>query len=120
MTEKPSRRSLAAILAVARDRVAAVRARVREIERASAAAAAPPSFEAALRGDRVGVIAEVKRRSPSAGTIREALDPVSHARAYVAGGAVALSVLTEEQHFGGSLEDLRRVAAAVSVPAAFA
>jgi indole-3-glycerol phosphate synthase len=64
----------------------------------------------------VGLIAEVKRRSPSQGTIRGDLDPVAHARAYVRGGAMAISVLTEETHFGGSLEDLSLVAAAVSVP----
>jgi indole-3-glycerol phosphate synthase len=64
----------------------------------------------------VGLIAEVKRRSPSQGAIRTDLDPVQHARAYVRGGAVAVSVLTDEAHFGGSLQDLERVAAAVRVP----
>src|SRR5207237_4192425 len=48
--------------------------------------------------------------------IREDLDPVAHARAYTQGGAVAISVLTDELHFGGSLDDLARVARAVSVP----
>lgn len=67
-------------------------------------------------GPAVGVIAEVKRRSPSQGAIREDLDPVAHARAYARGGAVAVSVLTDEAHFGGSIEDLARVAAAVTVP----
>jgi indole-3-glycerol phosphate synthase len=62
------------------------------------------------------LIAEVKRRSPSQGTIRTDLDPVEHARAYLRGGATAVSVLTEGEHFGGSLEDLSRVAAAVPVP----
>jgi len=62
------------------------------------------------------VIAEVKRRSPSQGAIREDLDPVAHARAYVRGGAVAISVLTDEVHFGGSIDDLRSVAAAVPAP----
>jgi indole-3-glycerol phosphate synthase len=64
----------------------------------------------------MGVIAEVKRRSPSQGAIREDLDPVAHARGYALGGAVAVSVLTDEAHFGGSIDDLRRVAAAVTVP----
>jgi indole-3-glycerol phosphate synthase len=64
----------------------------------------------------VGVIAEVKRRSPSQGAIREDLDPVAHARAYVRGGAVAVSVLTDEPHFGGSIDDLRSVAAAITAP----
>jgi indole-3-glycerol phosphate synthase len=67
-------------------------------------------------GSALGVIAEVKRRSPSAGAIRTDLDPVRHAQAYVRGGAVAISVLTDELHFGGSLEDLSLVAQAVAVP----
>ena len=62
------------------------------------------------------MIAEVKRRSPSQGAIREDLDPVVHAAAYERGGAVAVSVLTDEAHFGGSIEDLRRVAASITVP----
>ena len=64
----------------------------------------------------LAVIAEVKRRSPSAGDIDEALDPIAQARAYVEGGAAAISVLTEPDHFGGSLDDLRRVRATVDVP----
>jgi indole-3-glycerol phosphate synthase len=64
----------------------------------------------------VGVIAEVKRRSPSAGFLRTNLDPVGHARAYAAGGAIGISVLTETAHFGGTLEDLSRVAEAVALP----
>src|SRR5256885_3204623 len=64
----------------------------------------------------VGVIAEVKRRSPSAGTIREDLDPVDAERSYQGGGALAISVLTDQPPFGGSSEDLVCVAAAVSVP----
>jgi indole-3-glycerol phosphate synthase len=74
-------------------------------------------FERGLHGTSIGVIAEIKRRSPSAGDIRKDLDPVTLGKAYVAGGAVALSVLTEGRHFGGSLEDLHRVTRAVAVPA---
>jgi indole-3-glycerol phosphate synthase len=62
------------------------------------------------------VIAEIKRRSPSAGDIQPELDPVAHASAYARGGAVGISVLTDPDHFGGSLDDLERVAAAVTVP----
>ena len=63
------------------------------------------------------VIAEVKRSSPSAGRIADASDdPIRRARAYAAGGATAISVLCEPHWFGGSLVDLERVRAAVSVP----
>jgi len=112
-----TRASLSSILSFTRERVAALRPRARELERAAAAARSPVPFHAALHGTSIGVIAEVKRRSPSAGDIRGDLDPVTHAQAYVAGGAVALSVLTDERHFGGSLEDLERVVQAVPVPA---
>lgn len=87
------------------------------MERAAAEAGSPIPFGPALQGTSIGVIAEVKRRSPSVGAIKEDLDPVVHARAYVAGGAIALSVLTEERHFGGALQDLERVARAIPVPA---
>jgi len=107
---------LDAILMATRDRVASLRTQARELERRAAAAPEPRPFARALAGRDVGVIAEVKRRSPSAGAIREDLDPVAHARAYTQGGAVAISVLTDELHFGGSLEDLARVASAVPVP----
>ncbi len=104
------------LLTVARQRVAALRSTRRELERRARAAAPPPPFGARCHDGSIGVIAEVKRRSPSAGAIHEALDPVAHARAYAAGGAVGISVLTEPVHFGGSLEDLRRVTAAVPLP----
>ena len=64
------------------------------------------------------VIAEVKRRSPSKGDLADIPDPAALARRYAAGGAAAISVLTEERRFGGSLDDLRAVRAAVDVPAA--
>jgi len=65
----------------------------------------------------VALIAEVKRRSPSKGSIAPALDAATQARAYVDGGASAISVLTEPSHFGGSTSDLAAVKAAVSVAA---
>jgi indole-3-glycerol phosphate synthase len=65
---------------------------------------------------RAGLIAEVKRASPSKGAINLALDPVSLALSYQRGGAAAVSVLTDRVHFGGSLDDLRAVRLAVALP----
>ncbi len=72
--------------------------------------------ESVLRGGGVRVIAEVKRASPSAGELAAIPDPADLARAYEAGGAHCISVLTEERHFRGSLADLVAVRAAVDVP----
>ena len=69
-----------------------------------------------FRGRGSSVIAEVKRRSPSKGDLADIPDPAALAREYAAGGAAAISVLTEQRRFGGSLDDLRAVRAAVDVP----
>lgn len=70
----------------------------------------------ALRVPGSSVIAEVKRRSPSKGALADIPDPTVLAKEYAAGGAAAISVLTEQRRFGGSLADLRAVRAAVDVP----
>lgn len=75
-----------------------------------------PDAMAALRAPGVRVIAEVKRRSPSAGSIAAAPDPVAVAATYARAGAAAISVLTEPLHFGGALSDLEQVARAVQTP----
>jgi indole-3-glycerol phosphate synthase len=73
-------------------------------------------FRDALSGPGIAVIAEFKRRSPSAGALREAPDVRELAGAYERGGASAISVLTEGPHFGGSLEDLRAARGACGLP----
>ncbi|HSL55196.1 MAG TPA: indole-3-glycerol phosphate synthase TrpC, partial [Pyrinomonadaceae bacterium] len=73
-------------------------------------------FRSALQADGINIIAEFKRRSPSKGIIHDGANPIEIARAYQAGGAVAMSVLTEEDYFDGSLDDLRRVKASVDLP----
>lgn len=73
------------------------------------------SFLGALREPGLAIIAEVKRKSPSLGAIAD-LEPLAAAQAYVRGGAAALSVLTEPNHFGGDLGHLQQVAAGVSLP----
>ena len=85
--------------------------------RAALADVAPPRDPMpALRSATSSVIAEVKRRSPSKGDLAPIPDPTVLARHYEAGGAAAISVLTEERRFGGSLDDLRAVRAAVDTP----
>ena len=85
--------------------------RARSLDRAPALPFAP-----ALRGSSIKVIGEVKRASPSKGAIALGLDAAAQAAHYVAGGAAAISVLTEPSRFGGSLADLEHVSARVSVP----
>jgi indole-3-glycerol phosphate synthase/phosphoribosylanthranilate isomerase len=83
------------------------------------AAPAPRPFAPALRPESdapARLIAEVKRASPSKGLLAERFEPVARARAYAAGGAAAISVLTEPDFFLGSLDDLSAVRAAVDLP----
>lgn len=108
--------SLDQILRSTRGGLDQVHARRGTLERDVAASRVPPSFRAALQQPSVGVIAEVKRRSPSAGAIREDLDPEERAALYAGHGAAAISVLTDGPYFGGSVEDLRTVARHSSIP----
>src|SRR5213592_1831804 len=102
------------ILARTRQTVAVAQQRLpfEALEQLAAAAPAPRDFWGSLQtrvtASGVSCIAEFKRRSPSAGWIREGADPAAIGAAYEAAGAAALSVLTDEPFFGGSLEDLRR------------
>ncbi|MBV8994280.1 MAG: indole-3-glycerol phosphate synthase TrpC, partial [Pseudonocardiales bacterium] len=79
-------------------------------------APSPLDALAALKSEGVGVIAEVKRASPSRGAMAAIDDPAALAGDYEAGGARVISVLTEERRFGGSLEDLAAVRRAVQIP----
>lgn len=83
------------------------------------ALAMPPALDAMAflaPGPKVKVIAEIKRASPSRGSLAEIVDPAALALAYQTGGASAISVLTEGRKFGGSLNDLEGVRAAVGIP----
>jgi indole-3-glycerol phosphate synthase len=80
------------------------------------AARAPGAFRDALAAPGLAIIAEHKRRSPSAGPIRPGSSVAEIARAYERGGAAAMSVLTEQRHFDGSLDDLRAAARACELP----
>jgi indole-3-glycerol phosphate synthase len=66
--------------------------------------------------DKPSLIAEFKRRSPSAGTINDSVDPVEQALLYEKGGASAVSVLTEEDYFGGRLDDIKMIKSVVKLP----
>jgi indole-3-glycerol phosphate synthase len=107
---------LGELTAAAALRAHALEAGATELEREARAASPVASFAAALRGETVAVIAELKRRSPSKGSINELLDIPARAMEYVGAGAAALSVLTEPERFGGSLDDLRAAHAAVRAP----
>ena len=92
----------------------------RRLEDLMAEATAGPDqrgFGAAIRRDvGISVISEVKRRSPSKGDLSPDLDPAALAETYEVGGATCLSVLTDEEWFGGSVDDLQKARAAVSLP----
>ena len=112
----PPSGTLGELVAAAHHRARALRDRRTVLERDAAAAPAPPPFRSAFDRPDVAIIAELKRRSPSRGDINVRLQADQQAVAYVAGGAAALSVLTEPDRFGGSPEDLATAARTVHVP----
>ncbi len=89
---------------------------LRELERTVASMPPPRDFLSALRQPDISVIAEVKRRSPSRGAIRPELDAAALARRYEAGGAAAISVLTEAAHFGAREGDAGAIRASTRLP----
>ncbi|MCW3033706.1 MAG: indole-3-glycerol phosphate synthase TrpC [Solirubrobacterales bacterium] len=104
------------ILAETREAVARRRAELPIDELAPAAAAGGRRFRDALAAPGIGVIAEFKRRSPSAGSLGDAPDLEQVLSAYASGGAVAASILTEGPNFGGSLDDLRLARSVSDLP----
>jgi indole-3-glycerol phosphate synthase len=109
--------TLGALTRDAHARAAAVLSQLPDLQARARDQQAAWPFASALRGPAIRVIAEVKRASPSKGPIAPGLDATAQARAYVAGGAAAISVLTEPSRFGGDLADLTAVSAAVAAPA---
>jgi indole-3-glycerol phosphate synthase len=115
MTSGPT--YLDAILARHREQAAAdTRSVDREVERIAGMPATRGFRDALLRTDRLAVISEIKRRSPSKGDLNPDLDPSVLAATYQRGGAACLSVLTDAEFFGGSVDDLRAARAACDLP----
>lgn len=106
------------IVGATRDRVDSARRRrpLPGLERDAGAQPPPRDFLGAVRREGMSLVAEFKRRSPSAGPIAEVADPAQVAAAYERGGAAAVSVLTEPDFFGGSLDDLDRARGACGLP----
>jgi indole-3-glycerol phosphate synthase len=96
--------------------LAVLKHKVAHMHRRDAPRGFADALSTALMGNRCGLIAEIKRTSPSGGVVRAGLDVPSVARDYQAGGAVCLSVLTDGPYFGGSIADLQAAKAAVPLP----
>jgi indole-3-glycerol phosphate synthase len=112
----PPTGTLGELTTEAHARAAALAPRAREIERSIASLASPPRLGDALQNANVGVIAEVKRSSPSKGAINVGMNVERQLRAYEAGGAAAISILTEPRRFGGSDADLTLARGCVKLP----
>ena len=112
----PASGTLGELTRAAERRAAALTDSRATLERMAADAPDVPPFAAALRGAHVAVIAELKRSSPSKGAINADMRADLQAAAYARGGAVALSVLTEPDRFGGSIADLAGARAGCSLP----
>ena len=112
----PPRGTLGELVASAERRAEALLSRQAAFEKWATSIGEPPRLEPALRRVDVALIAEIKRASPSRGTISSGLDPASQAQAYEKGGAAAISVLTEPHRFDGSNDDLQAAGAASSLP----
>lgn len=104
------------ILEATEPRARSAAARADDLRDAMSQAPVVRDLSRTLATPGLSVIAEVKRRSPSAGDLAIALDPADQARRYAAGGAAAISVLTEPHYFDGSLEDLAAVRSATDLP----
>lgn len=114
---RPGGSVLDRIVETKREEVARLRGWAAAFEARARDAPEPRDFRTALRRDgEVALVAEVKRRSPGAGAIREGLNAPGLATAYAQAGAAAVSVLTDEAYFGGSLDDLRAVRDTVGIP----
>ena len=104
------------IVAAHREAAAADTRDLDQLKEQALAAPPPRPFRKSMKRWGTDVIAEVKRRSPSKGDLAPDLDPAALAKSYEAGGAVAISVLTDKEFFGGSPEDLAAARAAVNLP----
>lgn len=112
----PPTGTLGELTRAAFERADVVRNQLADLQARAAAMPDAKAFATALCGEHIRVIAEIKRASPSKGAIAPALDARAQAERYVRGGAAAISVLTEPSRFGGALDDLSAVSAAVDVP----
>ena len=104
------------ILADTRGQLPALRQRQAELEAAALTSAPGPAWFSAFGATDVSIIAEFKRRSPTAGVIAGDLSPASYARSCDEGNASAISVLTDQKHFGGCVADLEEVRRSVDIP----